>query len=123
MQNRLGIDFTYYNSRTKNQVLIVPMTGSFNGKYINAGLVSNKGVELMLYGTPVKTKDFSFDLTINMAHNLSEVVELTPEKKEVIFNEGESNFIIDVGAREGGKLGDIDVYKRQTISYRQTHLI
>lgn len=115
LQNRLGIDFTYYNSRTKNQVLIVPMTGSFNGKYINAGLVSNKGVELMLYGTPVKTKDFSFDLTINMAHNLSEVVELTPEKKEVIFNEGESNFIIDVGAREGGKLGDIypiQSYKR-----------
>lgn len=114
-QNRLGLDFTYYNSRTKNQVLVVPMTGSFNGKYINAGLVGNKGVELMLYGTPVQTKDFSFDLTVNISHNKSEVIELAPEKKEVIFNEGESNFIIDVGAREGGKLGDIypiQSYKR-----------
>lgn len=49
--NRLGFDFTYYYSDTKNQVMKVPMSGAYAWKRINAGNIVNKGLELMIYST------------------------------------------------------------------------
>ena len=108
-ENRLGFDFTYYYSKTKNQIMKVPAAAPWSGgQWVNAGLISNKGVELMIYSTIVETKDFTFDLNLNMAHNVSTVEELAPDQgvKYMFFN-GDTNFPIKVGATEGGKLGDI----------------
>ncbi len=107
--NRLGFDFTYYYSKTKNQIMKVPAAAPWSGgQWVNAGLISNQGVELMIYSTIVDTKDFTFDLNVNMAHNVSMVKELAPDQgvKYMFFN-GDTNFPISVGAREGEKLGEI----------------
>lgn len=86
------------------------------GQWVNAGLISNQGVELMLYSTIVDTKDFTFDLNVNMAHNVSMVKELAPNQGvSYMFFNGDGNFPIKVGAREGEKLGEIyagTLYKR-----------
>jgi outer membrane receptor protein involved in Fe transport len=53
---RIGLDATYYHSNTKNQILNIPLTGTsgYNSRVINAGLIQNYGVEVMLTATPIK---------------------------------------------------------------------
>lgn len=82
--NRLGFDFTYYNEDTKNQILPVPTVQSsgYDLRLINAGLITNKGVELMVSTVPVKSKDLTVGLDFNFAKNkgiLEELAEGVPE--------------------------------------------
>ncbi|MBP8790518.1 MAG: SusC/RagA family TonB-linked outer membrane protein [Breznakibacter sp.] len=107
LRNRLGFDFTYYKSYTKNQIMRVPMSGTYQNELINAGKVVNEGFEMMVYSTPFKRKDFTFDLDFNLAHNRSTVKELHPERKRMSLNSSKEEFLIDVAVTEGGKLGDI----------------
>lgn len=78
LDNRLRLDVTYYNQKSKD--LIVPVEVSAASGYItalqNIGEMSNKGIELQLGATIVKTKDFSFEALINWAKNKNEVVSL-----------------------------------------------
>ena len=104
--NRLGFDFTYYYNSTKNQAMLVDASAPWTQQWVNAGKITNSGVEFMLYGTPVKTKDMTFDLTMNIAHNRSTVKELADGVNRVYFN-GDPNMPVKVGAVAGGKLGDI----------------
>lgn len=60
----------------------------------------------MLYGTPVQTKDFTFDLSLNLAKNISRVDELADGVNYIYFD-GDSNMPVKVGAVVGGRLGDI----------------
>lgn len=106
--NRLGFDFTYYTSSTKNQAMLVDASAPWSQQWVNAGKVNNTGVELSLYATPVKTKDWNFDLTMNFAHNRSTVKELAPEyNANRIYFSGDPNMPVKVGAVAGGKLGEI----------------
>jgi len=81
-QNRLGIDFTWYRSNSKNQLLGVslPVASGYNSKFINAGNIQNTGVELVLNGTPIKG-DLTWDISVNWATNQSLVVKITDEMK------------------------------------------
>jgi hypothetical protein len=58
--NRLGIDFTYYNQSTSNQILPVEVSAAtgFNNRMINAGEIQNRGMELMLNATVVNSRRF-----------------------------------------------------------------
>ena len=112
--NRLGFDLTYYNTRTSNQIMRIPAAAPWKYQWVNSGLIVNEGVEAMVYATIVDTKDFTFDLNVNMAHNNSRVKELNENKKFLYFD-GEPKMPIYVGAVEGGRLGDIyakKMYKR-----------
>jgi TonB-linked SusC/RagA family outer membrane protein len=76
--NRAGVDFTYYNKQTEDDIInaSVSPTSGFGSKIVNVGKMENKGVELLLYGTPIKSGDFSWDVTFNLAHNNNKVVSL-----------------------------------------------
>jgi hypothetical protein len=78
LKNRIGIDFTYYNTNTKNQIINaqLPTSSGYQRRFFNAGEIRNNGVELMLYGTPVKNKNFSWRANVNWAKNDSEVISL-----------------------------------------------
>lgn len=104
--NRLGFDFTYYNSNTKNQAMLVDASAPWTQQWVNAGRITNKGVELMVYGTPAQTKDLTFNLSVNLAHNKSIVDELADGVNRIYFN-GDPNMPVKVGAVPGGKLGEI----------------
>ncbi|MBN2103644.1 SusC/RagA family TonB-linked outer membrane protein [bacterium] len=85
LNNRLGLSFTYYKENTINQIMSVdlpPSTG-FNFKWINAGEIENKGVELSLLGTPVKTNDFDWDITVNWAKNENKVIKLYGDIEQI----------------------------------------
>lgn len=79
--NRAGFDLTYYNSKSVNQILRAPVsraTGYFN-KVINAGNVTNQGVELQVFVMPIRTKNFDWRMDINWSRNRNIVNSLGGE--------------------------------------------
>ncbi|WP_431215244.1 TonB-dependent receptor domain-containing protein [Puia sp. P3] len=78
LQSRIGFDLTYYTTTTKDQIFAVNVStaSGFASKYVNAGNVSNKGIEATLYFTPVKTNDFSWNVNVNWTRNRSKVLSL-----------------------------------------------
>src|SRR5690606_18297507 len=64
--NRLSLDFTYYDQSKTNQILsiAVPAATGFANRVINAGEVRNKGLEVMLNATAVKAGDFAWDVAV-----------------------------------------------------------
>jgi len=78
-ENRLAVDFTYYHSNTYNQLITItsPSTSGFGSGRINCGNIENKGVEIMVSGTPVKTHDITWDVDLNFASNKNKVIELS----------------------------------------------
>lgn len=79
-KNRLGLEFTYYQQKNKNQIISLDVSGAsgYGSSTINAGLIQNKGFELSLTGKPIKTDNFSWETLFNINSNKSEVVELAP---------------------------------------------
>ena len=78
LQNRLGFDATYYQSNTLDQILPAAVSAAtgFSSSYVNAGNIENKGVELSVYATPIKTADFSWNVNANWTKNQSLVLSL-----------------------------------------------
>src|SRR5690606_14931312 len=77
-KRRLGFDVAYYKTRTEDQIVNVPFSNAtgYSSRWLNAGTIQNKGFEVLLYGSPIRTNDFSWDITLNWSTNESEVVEL-----------------------------------------------
>jgi len=77
-QNRLGFDVSYYDSKNVNQIInvAVPSSSGYNAVTINAGEIQNKGVEIIMNATPLRTNSFSWDVDLNYAKNKNKVVEL-----------------------------------------------
>lgn len=76
--NRIRLDASAYNTNSINQILNVNVSQStgYTQKLINGGKINNKGLEVQLGLTPVKVKDFSWDVTVNYSRNKSKVVSL-----------------------------------------------
>ena len=70
-KNRLHIDYAYYTNDSYNQILAPrgPQSTGYIFWSINAGNVYNKGMELSISGTPIQTKDWTWDIGLNMAGN------------------------------------------------------
>ncbi len=77
-KNRVGIDVTYYQKESSNQILGVNIsnTTGYSSKLLNAGKIENKGIEIQLTATAIKTDNFSWDIGLNWAKNKNKVVEL-----------------------------------------------
>jgi TonB-linked SusC/RagA family outer membrane protein len=82
---KIGFDATYYNSLSKDQIISVPISTStgFGLAAINAGSMSNKGIEITVSGTPIKTTDFSWETSLNFSANRNKVVSLRPGLTEI----------------------------------------
>jgi TonB-linked SusC/RagA family outer membrane protein len=112
-QNRFGLDFTYYNINSQDQFITLPApSGSqYINFFVNAGEIVNKGIELAVYATPIRTDDLDWRTSFNFSKNDNEVVELHPELTEPISlgnSEGYQSKIVP-----GGSIGDLYVYKFQ----------
>lgn len=105
--NRLGIDAAYYNRETTDQILPIvsaPSTG-VNFRVVNFGKVRNRGVEIALNGTPVKTDDFNWDILYTFTRNRNKVLELPDGLDKVVIN---SAYDAQLVARVGQPLGLIE---------------
>lgn len=105
-RNRLGIDIAAYKGNTKDQILqrVVDRSSGFTRALINAGKVSNEGLEIALNGTPLQTKDFKWSTNINFSSNKNTIEELA-----------DSSVVLQTGpvgggqivAKVGGSMGDL----------------
>ena len=77
---RARVDVSYYDRTTVDQIFSVPMSlgTGFSTMPRNAGEIRNYGVELTLGGTPIQSRNFTWDLRANFSQNTNEVVELAP---------------------------------------------
>jgi len=103
--NRLVLNATYYNKDTEDQILQsdISATSGINATVINAGEISNTGVETSLTATPIQTQDVQWDVTVNWATNSNEVEELAEGINT--FEVGSAIFGPDFVAREGEPFG------------------
>jgi TonB-dependent SusC/RagA subfamily outer membrane receptor len=105
--NRLTLDATYYSRRTDDQIinLQISNTTGFNAKAINAGRVTNKGVEALLTAIPIRTaRGFTWTSTVNFTTNRNKVVTLAPGLSTVVLG---TSWSVNVEAREGEQYGAI----------------
>lgn len=106
--NRLNFEGTIYSNRSKDQIITVPIAASsgYTTQTLNAGLITNKGIELLLRGTPVKNRNFSWEVTATFTRNRNKVVELFPGTEQLAlggFNGG--TLVAKVGQPYGAFFG------------------
>lgn len=77
---RLGFDFTYYNTLTEDAIIAVDIAPSsgYNSAVQNVAEISNKGIELVVNGTPIQSGDFSWDVSVNFTKYENIVEKLAP---------------------------------------------
>lgn len=103
--NRMTFTADYYNKTTSN-LLYNSQLGQESGAtnvYVNVGTISNKGLELMLSGTPVSKRNFSWTVSGNVTFQNSRIEKLN---NGTSFISGDKWLI-----QEGGRIGDFFVYK------------
>jgi len=78
LDGRVGLDFSYYKTNTSDQIISIDVAKStgYWSKYINAGEVQNKGYEFSLTGTPVKTANLKWNISLSFGANKNTVVSL-----------------------------------------------
>ncbi|QHT71928.1 SusC/RagA family TonB-linked outer membrane protein [Rhodocytophaga rosea] len=78
LNKRLGLDVTLYNRKTTDDIVQTDIStaSGYTRALLNVGELSNKGIEVLLTGSPVRTEKFSWDVSYNMAYNKSEIVQL-----------------------------------------------
>ncbi|GAA3972088.1 SusC/RagA family TonB-linked outer membrane protein [Mucilaginibacter dorajii] len=80
LRDRVKFDFNYYTRTAKDQILPLPVNGTtgYSTVVINAGSIRNNGIEVSLGGTPVKSKDFTWNVDFNISFNRNKILSLYP---------------------------------------------
>src|SRR5690606_19988356 len=84
LDDRFGLDITYYNKLTSDQILGAQVSDAsgYTNQLINVGESRNKGVELLLTAVPVETSDFRWDFSFNGSYNHTEVLTLGVSERD-----------------------------------------
>jgi len=71
LNDRIGLDYTYYHSETRNQIAQprLAQSGGFIFSSLNSGSVINKGMEIALTGKVISQRNFSWNSTLNFSYN------------------------------------------------------
>ena len=87
LNNRLGLDFTYYNSLSQDQIIAVDVSSGtgYRRAAINSGSMRNRGIELILRATPIRTGKFNWDVNLNFSANRNQIISLREGLTEVNY--------------------------------------
>jgi len=88
LNGRAGLEFTYYNQSTKDALISIPDAGStgYTGTHlINVGEISNKGIEVLLTGSPVYSRALVWDVNVALSTNANKLVSFNGSREEIIF--------------------------------------
>jgi TonB-linked SusC/RagA family outer membrane protein len=116
LKNRIGFDATYYVTNTINQIIPVAVSTStgYSSKVLNAGDVQNKGIEVSVFATPVKTRDFSWTVNLNWTRNRNLVVALFDTSKNMQLASSQGG--VSINATIGQPFGTIQGRAVQTLN-------
>lgn len=91
LQDRLGVDFTYYHTRTKNAILlrsVAPSTGfGSNSQYVNAGSILNQGIEALFKANVIERSTWGINANLNLSHNWGVVEKLTGSDTTIVVGD------------------------------------
>ncbi|MCD4732188.1 MAG: SusC/RagA family TonB-linked outer membrane protein [Bacteroidales bacterium] len=106
-KSRIGLDVTYYSMKTVDLIFPVTLSGAtgYQSTIINAGEMTNKGIEVLLTGAPVRNDNFSWDITVNWAKNNNELVGLEGDIESLRL--ANAPFSVSVNAFVGEPYGTI----------------
>jgi len=112
LNDRVGLEVTYYSTNSENQILPIPLsnTTGYTARIINAGLIKNWGTEVVLSGTPISTSSgFKWEVNINHTWARSEVKKLytDPISGQEIKNYVLGSRYVTVEARVGERMGNM----------------
>lgn len=112
--NRLGFEVSLYTNTIKDQILETTIPGSAGGRKIlmNVGELQNKGLELSIYGTPIQTKDWEWEVRGNLSFYRNKVSKLADGVSSIDHwdLDGAAKMISEVGR----PMGDIYAYAPAT---------
>ena len=116
--NRINIDAAYYNRETKDQIFTLPVDPASGYAYMvtNFGNVRNRGIELLVNTTPVRTKDFRWDLGFNFSKNSNKILSMPSSVeggKTTIYSFSAGNDAVYFYAEEGNPMGEFYTYMPQ----------
>jgi TonB-linked SusC/RagA family outer membrane protein len=114
LDNRLGFDLTLYNRKTTDDIVQsnIALSSGYTAALLNVGELSNKGVELLVTGTPMKKASFDWDISYNVAYNDSKVVKLAPGIDNLTVGNGVGGGTIRNAV--GGTYGEVWGYRKLT---------
>jgi TonB-linked SusC/RagA family outer membrane protein len=104
LNGRINLDATYYDQRTTQQILDLPIPQStgFGQRTLNVGTLSNEGIELTLNTTPVAREDFTWQIGGNFTRNQNTVVSLAEGVDQFTLQSGFNS--LQVRAKEGEEI-------------------
>ncbi len=107
LNNRLGFDVAYYDIRSINQIISVPLPQSSGqgGRIINAGEIKTSGIEVVVNATPIQTNGFKWNVAVNWSRHRGKVISLDPEIDKLVQAAPGENASIQ--ARVGERMGAI----------------
>ncbi|WP_367391976.1 SusC/RagA family TonB-linked outer membrane protein [Lewinella sp. LCG006] len=111
--DRIRLDVTYYDARTNNQIIAlpVPISSGYSEQVVNGGEVRSRGVEVILGLTPIYKTDFRWDAQVNFSTNQATVEELPSgiDRLTLAYSRVYDNVNQTVWfqVEEGGRIGDM----------------
>ena len=112
LDNKLRLDFTYYNANTEDQIISLPVAVSsgYNQQVVNGGKVNTQGIEIVLGITPIQTDNFNWNTTFNFATNRSVIKNLPQSDGRLTLAYSRiydsANQTVWFQVEEGGRVGD-----------------
>jgi len=114
LKNRLSYNFTLYQNTTVDEILGVstPVESGYTTRIINAGEIRNRGIEMSLNAIPVKSKNFSWNVSANWSMNRNKVISLPEEYTgDNYYTISTVAGVLYYNAVVGGSLGDLYGFK------------
>lgn len=107
LNNRLGLEASYYNAQIQDQILplTIPASSGATSVLTNIGTLRNKGIEVAINGTPVSNRSFRWDAGINLAKNRNKVEKLATGSDELLHADYDGN-AAQLISKVGESMGD-----------------
>ncbi len=107
LNNRIGLDATYFHSKTFDLITQVGVSGAtgFETRFVNVGAIQNNGIELSLNLVPVKTKDFTWTMMVNWSKINNKVLSLYNNQSNLLMQSYQGG--VSVNATVGHPYGTI----------------
>jgi TonB-linked SusC/RagA family outer membrane protein len=111
LNNKITLNLTYYNRRTKQDIVStnISITSGYNAAIVNLGQISNQGIETSLKVNVIEARNFSWDVLGLFSYNKSKVENLGPgiSKLQLAISKTGNAFI---NIEQGMPYGQIEGY-------------
>ena len=111
LNNRLGLEASYYNAQVQDQILplTLPASSGATSVLTNIGILRNTGIEIGINGSPIKTKNFLWELGINIARNNNKIEKLATGSDQLLHADWDGN-AAQLVSKVGQPMGDFLIH-------------